>query len=286
LVEITEWGDNYSAMRWPCSEWYHIPLKDEWVSVKNIWNSISGKSSSTDFWLDFKMPFSWNRFHGTWDVANQWVKGWYWSSSVFKSGSSYWAYMLNFETGYQISPNSWNYQAHWQPIRPFKDVPVVPTQSWTKIYWTSIESWWIYWSSTDWLISLSSDWTNWITMSDKNLWATTVWNSWDTLSEANCWKYYQWWNNYWFPFTWSVTTSSTLVNAGNYWPWNYYSSSTFITTSTNPIIWSSVQNDNLRWWETWVIHTYDTFEAWWKELAWKEYVDDMVWDIETLLANI
>ena len=106
---------------------------------------------------------------------------------------------------------------------------------------------WIYHNSDLWLISLSSDWSNWITISDKNLWATQVWNSWDTLSEANAGKYYQWGNNYGFPFTWSVTTSSTQVDASNYWPWNYYSSSTFITKNPRDSSW----NNNLRWWATW-----------------------------------
>ena len=85
---------------------------------------------------------------------------------------------------------------------------------------------------------------------DKNLWATTVWNSWDTLSEANCWKYYQRWNNYWFPRTWTVTTSSTQVDASTYWPWNYYSSNTFIIYSW---AWDSTGNGNLWWWVTWVV---------------------------------
>lgn len=69
------------------------------------------------------------------------------------------------------------------------------------------------------------------------------------MSEANCWKYYQWGNNYGFPWTWSVTTSSTQVDASSYWPWNYYSSSTFIAVSVWD--WSSVRNDNLWWWVTW-----------------------------------
>ena len=107
---------------------------------------------------------------------------------------------------------------------------------------------WIYHNATLWLISLSSDGSNWITIMDKNLWATTVWNSWDTLSEANCGKYYQWWNNYGFPFTWGVTTSSTQVNASNYWPWNYYSSSTFITYKWS---WDTTDNWNLWGGVTW-----------------------------------
>lgn len=108
---------------------------------------------------------------------------------------------------------------------------------------------WIYHNSDLWLISLSSDGSNWITIADKNLWATQVYNSWDTLSEANCGKFYQRWNNYWFPYTWPTSTSTTLVNAGNYWPWNYYSSSTYIKNSSSPYNWDSSNNQNL-WWDT------------------------------------
>lgn len=108
---------------------------------------------------------------------------------------------------------------------------------------------WIYHNSELWVISMSSDWTNWLTIADKNLGATQVYNDGDTLSEANSGKYYQWWNNYWFPFTGSVTTSSSQVNAQNYWPWNYYSSSTFITKSSSPYDWDSSNNNNL-WWDT------------------------------------
>ena len=108
---------------------------------------------------------------------------------------------------------------------------------------------WIYHNPNLWLISLSSDGSNWITIADKNLWATNVWNSGDTLSQANCWYYYQRWNNYWFPRTWSVTTSSTKVDASTYWPWNYYSSSTFITSWW----WDSSQNSNLWGNTTWTL---------------------------------
>ena len=108
---------------------------------------------------------------------------------------------------------------------------------------------WIYHNASLWLISLSSDWSTRYTIADKNLGATQVYNSWDTLSEANCGKYYQWGNNYWFPYTWSITTSSTKVNAWTYWPWNYYSSGIFI-------LWQyrdSSQSANLWWWTTWTV---------------------------------
>lgn len=106
----------------------------------------------------------------------------------------------------------------------------------------------IFHNTTLWLISISSDWNNWITIADKNLGATQVYNDWDVLSESNCWYYYQWWNNYGFPFTWSVTTSSTQIDTTGYWPWNYYNSSIFIIENAD---WSSTRNSNLWGWETW-----------------------------------
>jgi len=101
----------------------------------------------------------------------------------------------------------------------------------------------IYHSEANGLISISVDWTNRTTIADKNLWATAVWNSSDSPTDANCWNFYQWWNNYGFPHSWSITTDSTLVNAGSYWPGNYYSSSTFIIWG----LWDSSDNADLRW---------------------------------------
>lgn len=103
---------------------------------------------------------------------------------------------------------------------------------------------WIYRNPKDWIISMSSDWSTRYTIADKNLWATEVYNNWDTLSQANCWNFYQRWNNYWFPFTWAVNKSSTKVSASWYWPWNYFSSDTFIMVSWT---WDSSNNYNLRW---------------------------------------
>lgn len=108
---------------------------------------------------------------------------------------------------------------------------------------------WIYWNSDLWLISISSDWSTWLTIADKNLWATQVYNSWDTLSEANCGKYYQAGNNYGFPFWYNWTNTTNRVNYTSYWPWNYYSSSTpsFLYTSGwfNWNLWGDITNTNI-----------------------------------------
>lgn len=122
-----------------------------------------------------------------------------------------------------------------------------------KEYIDRIDTPWVYYNADLWLISLSEDWHNWITISDKNAWATTVWNQWDTQTETNCWYFYQWWNCYWFLFTQSITTDSNQVDASAYWPNNYYSSSTFIAIPYWN--WDSSNNGDL-WWDV-----TDTLEA-------------------------
>lgn len=104
----------------------------------------------------------------------------------------------------------------------------------------------IYHNPTLWLISISWDGTNWITIADKNLGASQVWNDGDTLSQANCGNLFQRGNNHWFPRndSASLNTSPNQVDASNYWPGNYYSSSTFITDPT----WDTSQNTDL-WWD-------------------------------------
>lgn len=132
----------------------------------------------------------------------------------------------------------------------------MPIQVWTtgelvNAYIGEYTEWrqsWIY--TKNWLISISSDWSNWITIADKNLWATQVYNYGDTLSNANCGNVYQWGNNYGFTWSGGFTTTTTKPNAGSYWPWNYYSGSSFVNTSSyDDNDWSSVHNDDL-WGDT------------------------------------
>lgn len=118
---------------------------------------------------------------------------------------------------------------------------------------TPIDTPWIYHNSDLWLISLSSDGSNWTTIADKNLGATST----DITSTDSYGNYYQFWNNYGWSYAdavWlTITTSGTQVNASSYWPWNYYSSSTFITASDIYWTWDSSNNANLWWWVTWTV---------------------------------
>ena len=244
-IEI--WND-YSAMQWPAPDGFHVPLNTERQAVRDIRTALGGWSSDwTNFWIALKLPFAGYRYYSSAGVSSQGSDGYYWSSSRYNTNT---AYSLRFYST-ALNPQDAGNRANGFSVRCFRNSPIIPTSSWTKLYWTSIEAGWIFWSSSEWLISLSSDWQTWITIADKNLWATTVRNSWDTLSETNCWKYYQRWNNYWFPRTWTIANQSTTqVDASSYWPWNYYSSDTFIKYSGR---WDTTDNWNLWWWVTWVV---------------------------------
>jgi len=236
---IWEYVPNF-ATQWPCASWFHVPLQTEWQWLKTIMDWLG--LTTWDGWkINLHMPFAWHRdFDYSGRVLEQWQWGDYWSWD----GTTYSGHVKLYPSVIEIN-NSIRWP--WFSVRWFKNTFVLPTASWTVINGTLWWSW-IFRNQIDWLISITSDWTTWYTIQDKNLWATTVYNDWDTLSEANCWKYYQWWNNYGFAWTWSVTASNTQINASWYWPWNYYSSSTYIYWYYD---WSSVTNDNLRWWEDW-----------------------------------
>lgn len=230
-----------SDMQWPCPDGFHVPLSTERAGLRNIMNSLTFQESYWVPWrIYLKMPYTWYRdVNGS--IYYQNSEWYYWACNWYQSSRTYFLSFSNYDSASTWASGN-NSNSH--TIRPFKDSFVVPTSSWTVLNWTLWGAW-IFRNQADWLISITSDGTTWYTIADKNLWATTVYNDWDTLSEANCWKYYQKWNNYWFPWDWTISkTSSTQVDVSTYWPWNYYSSDTYITT--NP--WYSSYNGNIRWW--------------------------------------
>lgn len=253
-IYVWEWKqvDDYSAMRWPCPEGFHIPTINELQGIVSLLSSSFWISYSWDnLWQYLLMPFTGHRNGYRGSTTQQGSRWWYWSATWDSRGN---AKAIYFTSGSGWVDSGYS-DCTWMTIRPFKDIPVVPDSSWATLYDGSSVATWagIFHISTPWLISVSWDGINRITIADKNLWATTVYISWDTLSESNCGWYFQRWNNYMFPYSWTITTSNTQVDASEYWPWNYYSSNIFIwpsRSSDSEFSWNTPANPNLRWWET------------------------------------
>lgn len=240
-IYIWEWGwDDYSAMQWPCPVWYHVPTNTEWAWLRTImvWLSLS---SWNNFKINLHLPFAWHLRQGDWTLPADDDKGYYFASTTSWTG----AYRMYLTTSSSNAAGTWS-RASGYSVRAFKDTFEVPNSNWTVINGTLWNAG-IFRNQTDWIISITSDWSTGYTIMDKNLWATTVYSNWDTLSQANCGYFFQRWNNNWFPRTWATTTSSTAIDTIGYWPWNYYNNGTFITITWD---WSNPANDNLWWWVT------------------------------------
>ena len=239
------WVWNLSSL-----SWFHIPTSTEWNTLYNAgitdWAWVSNDGSSVSQYL--KLPMAWYRNWESTNTLRQWERWEYWSCKVY---SYPYMYCFRVEPSVVYSPSD-SACSYWFTIRPFANIPVTPDSSWTALYSDKI-----YHNPGLWLISVKN-WTWWITIADKNLWATTVWNNGDTLSESNCGKYYQWWNNYGFPRTWTIsTTSSTHVDTTGYWNSNPYSSSTWVTAFS----WISPNNADLWWWDTWPLQEKQIYHA-------------------------
>lgn len=220
---IVQW--DYTLLKWPCDDWYHVPLREEWNAIISLSWSIYDPEK-------LHIPFSWNRneYDATWE--NWWEESYFWTVTP-NSWLVYVAYFHASTWGF-LSRN----RSMGNVIRAFRNVPIIP--DWT---WSEIVSNRIWHNSEFWLITVRT-WTDkYVTMQDKNVWATSAWSTEDPINSANRWKYFQRWNNNWFERNGSWDTSSTKVDTNTYWPNNPYNSDTFITWTD----WSTVKNDNLRW---------------------------------------
>lgn len=245
LIDIKSLFNYYEYLKWPCAEWFHVPSAYTWDRIRNFgitlwaWSSWSYDNIKTYL----KLPFWWyvSNLWSSWDSWN----AYYWLANTNSTSSSK---ALKI-TSSSYSTSTWYGRAYGMFIRPEKDEKVIPDASWTTVYdGSSIASGaWIFHNSTLWLISISEDGSNWITIADKNVWATVVYNNWDTLDSTNCWSFFQWGNCYPFPYSLNMEKSSTRVDASGYWPTNLYYGRVFICWS-GISDWSSVSNWDLWWW--------------------------------------
>lgn len=251
----------HSQQEW-VPEWYAVPEASAYneliTELTNMWvpwdlrysalhMPLVGFWNSTDTWRS-----------GFWDCTYMWTPSPYGGAATSMYIDRNWAHMF------------WSdWRSYWQPVRCFKDEYIAPDSSWV----TEWEDWnaGIYRSQQLWLISIT-DWNNYnITMSDKNLWATITWKLWDNLNDANCWLYYQWWNCYWFSFTWWFTTDTQCVDTTGYWYWNYYSRAVYVfgtdwSCSPNDALWDPNPYVPVTWlifqeaWQTITLQPWQTYQ--------------------------
>lgn len=229
--------NTFKSMQGPAPDWFHVPDDNEmsWLKTTMVWLWLGDWTAMKQY---LKMPYGWLRdwYSSTAEIQSRGEYWLYWTSTP-KTGS-FTAYYLTF-ADYGIWTGGSITRAEGQLIRCFRNEALIPDNTWRTLFawtWNS----WIFWNPELEVISLSFDGTSWITIADKNIWATYVYENWDTLTEWNCGWYFQRWNNYMFPFDGQLTTSSIQVDATNYGPYYYWDK--FIIWFHN---WSSAANYNL-----------------------------------------
>lgn len=227
--------------QWPCGFWFHIPDESELQSLKDIVTTTWGMATTFYYdYLHFPKCYYLNRSSGTINSSYWYLRIWGNKMTARDSAVSF-----QIDENDQVLVKN-DKPANWFNIRAFANNPVVPDandNNWHQTYqpWSGIE--WVWYNSTLWLISISADGTNWITMQDKNVWATVVYNLNDTVTEANAWWFFQFWNNHWFPFSWATNFYTSTQNTTGFWPTNPYDSSYWVKVSTN--YWFTNTNNSI-----------------------------------------
>lgn len=248
LVDIASRPYYRNLTKWPCDDWFYMANTYPWTTINSWWKTMWARSTSDYSPMEtyLKLPFAWM----TWEdwTLDMTTMARY---RTPRSRGDWYAQPIcieqtSFKTNY-IFPKT---RAMF--IRPFAIEAVAPDNTWTTLFDGSSTATgaWIFHNPTLWLISISKDWTERITMADKNVWATTVYNNWDTKSQANCWKLFQRGNNYGFPYGSSdFEKTATKVDASWYWPFRPYYWRVYITWGQQDWNrdWSTVENGDLRW---------------------------------------
>ena len=237
IQHVYLWGPDYTPIQGPCNSGFHIPSTAERTAVLNvIWTSWD------NYFTYLYIPKCWYRDRKTTNIITT-----YWFSR-------YWTYDMSAKD----KANCWGIEstnvaqmyaddkpANWYPIRAFKDTPVAPDSNWTETISNKV-----WYNATLWLISIKN-WGGWITMQDKNVWATVVYNNGDTVNDSNTGSFFQFWNNYWFPYSGSLTTYTSLQDTTGYGWQNQYSNNHFVKINSNN--WFSNTNNDIWGWVTGIL---------------------------------
>lgn len=222
----------YVARKWPCPTGFHIPADWEFEAIIDIIkNTLSLANTAYSQYL--LMPWCYYLNRSTWAINTSYGTHRYWTARMTNNTTAY-AFQI---TENDVAKVDTDKPANWFNIRPFKDEPVAPDENRTTLY-----SGYIYHNSTLWLISIKN-WDEWITIADKNVWATEVYNPNGSVTANNAWLMFQYGNNYWFPHTWASEFYTSTRTVGSYSWENPYNNEHFVKVSTNN--WFTWTNNNL-----------------------------------------
>lgn len=216
--------------RWPCPSGWHVPTLAELQAYVYTRFNFESPYPLVLPYNDGNHPINFMDIDGSVSSVVSYVQtAWYWSCEVDTNCYSgwIWPYALFSSEGNTTVENA-EWDVYWMFIRPFKDTPSIPDESWD---WVDTDAWCydhVYFNTVTREISWNYDW-EWYTMASRNLGATEDWISLTatTPTTATVGKLFQWGNNHWFDYEDATNTTESQIDTANYWPWNYYDSAVF-----------------------------------------------------------
>lgn len=268
IVAWWGWGGtpnkSQSNAHWGWNEWWYDYSWKQWTQTWGNAFWVWGSSSSNGEWNRYSVPGWWGWWY--WAKAQTWGSSSdNWSDSAFYT--AWWSWFV--WTGQSTVPS-------WYLVQSKYILDLVKNIAWSQSHesvnwWTEtghlwnwyarisamwlkkvvptyVTSAWAYHNPDLWLISISADWENWITISDKNVWATAA----DPENTDSYWDIFQYWNIYHFAWEWSgwtVTTEAQIPDLTGYEWWNLYSNDKYRTNidwnAANKKLWKPVAFANL-----------------------------------------
>lgn len=115
--------------KWPCATWYHVPTGDEWDDILDelteMWLTATSNNLATYLylWVGGGRDYS----SGNITRQTEWL---YWCCDAGNTRKSKYLNITDVTVSTKLD---WN-RAYGFQIRPFKDAPVSPDNTWTVLY--------------------------------------------------------------------------------------------------------------------------------------------------------
>lgn len=133
----------YEALRWPCSEWYHVPTREERDDLITLWIDINAwDRHNRDMIYILHMPKCWalNKY---WGLDWLFSSAIYWSATClvndyYRQGQTRWFFCEQYTSSHWVTYEYTSTEScpaiTWAPIRPFKNEPVTPDDNRIKLF--------------------------------------------------------------------------------------------------------------------------------------------------------